>query len=96
MRQLDQTITEKQTELDNLSYVNSQIEQNELAEMDEQIIALMKVRADILLMQKRLTKADKSLSSHYEVDQSREFLFKAVKIGETGQSNTNEAAGHPI
>ena len=65
--------------------------------MDEQIIALMKVRADILLMQKRLTKADRTLSSHYEVDQSRDFLFKGAKIGETGQSDTNnEAAGHPI
>ena len=67
MRQLDNQINDKQAELDNLSYVNAQIEYNELAEMDEQITALMKVRADIIMMEKKLTKARKRLSTRYDV-----------------------------
>ena len=59
---------EKQAELDGLSYVNSEIEQNELADMDEQIIALMKIKADNILLQKKLLKASKRLSTHYDLE----------------------------
>ena len=47
--------------------MNAQIEYNELAEMDEQITALMKVRADIIMMEKKLNKASKRLSTRYDV-----------------------------
>ena len=67
VKQLDNQINEKQAELDDLCYVNSQIEYNELAEMDEQITALMKIRADIIMMEKKLNKARKRLSTRYDV-----------------------------
>ena len=54
--------------MDYLSYINSQIELNELANMDEQIIALMKIKADNILLQKRLNKASKRLTQHYDFE----------------------------
>ena len=46
IKSLDQMLKEKQTELDTLSYINSQIEQNELADLDSTLLELMKIRAE--------------------------------------------------
>ena len=41
-------LEDKQTELDTLSYINSQIEQNELADLDSTLLELMKIRAETI------------------------------------------------
>ena len=39
-------LEERQAELNNLSYINMQIEQNELADLDSTLLELMKIRAE--------------------------------------------------
>ena len=48
IKSLDKMLKEKQTELDTLSYINSQIEQNELAGLESTLLELMKIKAETI------------------------------------------------
>ena len=67
MRQLDREIVESQNELYRLSYVNSQIQLNELAGLDEHINELMKLVSETQMLEKQLKKTEKNLSDRYTI-----------------------------
>jgi len=62
--------------------------------MEEQITALMKIKAEILMMQKKLVKANNRVSQHYEVEPA----YELGTVAETGQLDSRNGghAGDPI
>ena len=59
--------------------------------MDEQIVALMMIKADNIILQKKLNKAGKRLTSHYELEELDE-----KTRAETGSSFGDQHAGEAI
>ena len=52
MRHLDKTLAERQDELSRLSFINSQIEMNELGNLDKALIELMRIKAETQVLRK--------------------------------------------
>ena len=52
MRHLDKTLAERQDELSRLSFINSQIEMNELGNSDKALIELMRIKAETQVLRK--------------------------------------------